>query len=106
MVDLDGQYEYSNIETIEFTPAPLKVRPVPTDGEIFLDFSESWVQENQGMSVRIIDLAGRVIYESALQTGQISLPFSIDLSFQPSGIYFLQCIQEDEILLKRKLIKI
>ena len=106
MVDLDGQFEYSDIETVDFKPAPMKIRPNPTNGEIFFDFSDSWLQENDGVSIRIIDISGRLIYDTNLNSGQMILPTSIDLSAHPNGIYFLQCIQDDEILLKKKILKI
>ena len=106
MVDLDGQFEYSDIETIEFKPAPLKVRPIPTDGEVFLDFSTSWLQENNDMNIRVIDISGRLIVNTNLRDAQVTGPMSIDLSPHPNGIYFLQCIKGDEILLKKKLVKI
>ena len=58
------------------------------------------------MNIRIIDIAGRLIVDMNLREAQITGPMSIDLSPHPNGIYFLQCIKGDEILLKKKLVKI
>ncbi len=62
----------------------IKICPNPSNGIFYIQSSE------ENSSIQIINLIGEKIYSSQINSNKSE----IDLSFQPSGVYFLQLITD------------
>ena len=81
-------------------PSPrVRVFPNPSNGELFIDFSE-W--ESGTAQVRVLNVQGREMMQKLLATDGESQPFSVPL-FLPDGLYFLEIKAENG---ERQIIKI
>lgn len=84
-IDFDGTFEYSDVISIDFTALPNTiVFPNPASDKITIQTDYSGV-----VSIQVLDLNGRVMYNSNQQlNGQAEL----NLDFLPEGSYFLQIL--------------
>lgn len=76
----------------------VSVYPNPFTDQIHLSISESY---NKEVSVKIINLLGEEIFESSENPGTLK---NIDLSDQPSGIYFIR-VEDGRDIVSLKLMK-
>jgi len=72
------------------------IYPNPTSGEVRVESGALRVE-----SVEIFDVMGKNV---SRLTSHISHPISIDISYLPSGVYFLRIVTENEVVTK-KIIK-
>ncbi|MEZ4850118.1 MAG: T9SS type A sorting domain-containing protein [Bacteroidia bacterium] len=106
MVDIDGQFTYSEVRSVLFHPKPFSIRPIPTDGTLYLDFSENWMLRKTELTVDLIDATGRLVERFELGKNDIKPTLKFDLSDKPKGIYFLKTSDKSQMLMMTKLIKI
>jgi hypothetical protein len=78
------------------------VYPNPTTGVLNVDF-ETLTGGN--LEVRVLDLAGRVVTRTAVETLAGSNSFSVDLSGNPAGIYMLQLQQGERVETVKVILK-
>ena len=95
IVTIDGDVGIGNDVETDNYPS-VQVYPNPTSGELRVESGE-WRVEN----VEIFDVFGRNV---SRLISHIPHPFSIDISFLPSGIYFLRITTENGTVM-RKVIK-
>lgn len=72
-------------------PTPVDVYPNPTDGALWIHFSDAWANGG-AVHVDIVDQIGRSWIKKTISIGQYN--FQIDLDDLPVGIYFVQ-LQSD-----------
>jgi Secretion system C-terminal sorting domain len=85
MVDNDGSSKYSVVKTIQIgNNSKIKIYPNPTAGEITVTFDS---ENQEGLNIQIIDLSGKVIFETkkSVEKGETVIP--LDLPKMSSGIY-------------------
>lgn len=91
-------YEIYLITGIQENASPISaVFPNPTNGLLTIQLKEV----NQPVTIQLLDLTGRIIISSSLN----SIETSIDLSNYASGEYLLTITDEDAILNTLKIIK-
>lgn len=91
MIDLDQTFEYSEIRSIHSERvAGIKIFPNPFTETIQIEIPSEYFE--------ISNITGEVIYRSE------SPSKNVDLSFLPTGVYFVKYFQNNEIISK-KIIK-
>jgi hypothetical protein len=70
------------------TIAGISIAPNPSSGAFTLDLDQYYAEP---ILIEIRDLAGRSIHSLEFQEGQ---RFEIDLSTQPTGLYFFEVVSE------------
>ncbi|RMG59693.1 MAG: T9SS C-terminal target domain-containing protein, partial [Bacteroidetes bacterium] len=99
-VDIDGQFDYSQIVELhlgEGAAASLSLYPNPARESVTLDVSLPF--PDQPATLDVVDLQGRVVYQQPLARGQLS----IQVSSWAAGAYFVR-VQNGGRLLSQKLI--
>lgn len=94
--DFDGKFEYSAIISVKNCGeylSELIVYPNPTSGK----FS---IQASSEFSIEIYNVFGEKIFSAQINSGKTE----IDISEQPSGIYFLQIKSENGTVIKKIII--
>lgn len=82
-VDLDGQYEYSNVRSIQIeSEEVIRIFPNPTYGKIRITGIDRYPEA----SLKIMDLSGKVVRREVLSAQWT------DISNLSSGVYFLTII--------------
>lgn len=79
----------------------IEFAPNPSDGLFNLAFD---LPKKQDTRVMIFDQAGRKVFEELLVNFSGSCKNQIDISAQPSGVYFLIIAQQDKQF-SRKIVK-
>lgn len=79
--------ELPGTEAISTIPG-LSIAPNPSSGAFTLDLGQDYAEP---ILVKIRDLAGRSVRSLEFQEGQ---RFEIDLSTQPTGLYFFEAVSE------------
>ncbi|QQS31222.1 MAG: PDZ domain-containing protein [Sphingobacteriales bacterium] len=97
----------SDAKTITNQPEALGINnlslfPNPNQGQFTLSFDAA---SNQPTSVRISDLSGREIYREDITNIEGNYTKELDISSNSEGIYFLQIVQGDKILVKKLLLQ-
>ena len=77
----------------------LSIYPNPTNGDITITLSGN--VNNTINSIEIIDLRGKQVYQLNNVLHRNGKSWSIDLSEQPSGMYFVTIISQDEMVSKK-----
>jgi len=100
MIDNDGSFAYSRIESLSFTvdqSVSLYPNPVANSQQLKIEVAD-W---NTVKMVKVFDSRGKVIFESSnsLETG-------IKTDYLSSGLYIVQVIQKDGKADTRKFIKL
>lgn len=90
-----------NVPAVESVVAHLSnVYPNPANDKVFFDFNSS---SSAGIRTLVIrDMAGRMVRESELPNQQGTL--EMDVREMESGIYFYSLLQNNKVLLTRKLV--
>jgi Putative metal-binding motif/Secretion system C-terminal sorting domain len=97
MVDLDGSFAYSPIQSVIFdAQQPIEVYPNPTSGILQFRWNE-WKSENT-LQLRFTSAQGRVSV-LPMNTGQTS----IDLISFPSGLYVVELMDDAMLVFRSKL---
>jgi len=78
----------------------LDVYPNPSDGEVWADL---FLPERSDAEILVTDLNGNRIYHQSLHQ-VLSQGLTIDLSKEPSGVYFLHVMIKNQILTRKILI--
>lgn len=91
MVDVDGNYQYSNIIQLEFKGNEIRVFPNPTKG--IFEIQGKYATEG---TVYVSDYIGRLVLQQNLATSQ-----QIDLSNEPNGTYFIKILSNGPTKVKR-----
>lgn len=88
-IDYDGQFEYSNIETTNFSKQiNFKIYPNPTSGKLTINSEEN-------IPTSLINNIGKVIWENRI------LESEIDISHLPNGTYYLKVHSETAPTIKK-----
>ena len=95
-IDFDGTFTYSKIISVEsFLTYDVKIYPIPVDNGV-LNIST----KNHTALIKILDLFGKLSYESELKNNFIEIYLN-DFS---KGVYFINVISNDNILIKKIVI--
>jgi len=78
----------------------LRIYPNPSNGHFTIEMQQA---ATTGMKFRILDIAGRNVFEKQTLTGNQTQ--NIDASNLASGFYFLQVISKGKVLAVEKLVK-
>jgi hypothetical protein len=99
MIDLDGTYALSTIQSLHFEVEDINVYPNPVvaSENINLGISD-WAQIR---SVKIVNAVGKTVFESA-----DSLTSGIKTSYWGSGFYVIQVTRKDGQVSTRKFVKL
>lgn len=87
MVDLDGEFEYSEIRSVRFDDTDainISYYPNPTTSRIFINMSTPITDETQSLNANIFDLSGKLVMTKTISTNGIT---EIDLSQLPTASY-------------------
>ena len=99
-IDFDGTFEYSDVVSIDFATLPNTIIfPNPVSDKITIQTDYSGV-----VSIQVLDLNGRVMYNS---NQQLDSQAELDLDFLPEGSYFLQILDSSNqtILSNKSFVK-
>lgn len=97
-IDFDGQFEYSNIISIDFeNENSISFYPNPVSDNLIITTD---IQDD--VTVRLISVNGQVISENSQY---IDNQFSIDVSRLNNGIYYLQVINKNSVILNELFVK-
>jgi len=97
MIDLDGTFAYSRIESLNFANS-LKASfyPNPVADKLVINVADFGTVKN----VKIFDANGRTVYQS------LSVPSKeVDVQRLPTGLYVVQLINKNGTVVTRKIIK-
>jgi predicted outer membrane repeat protein len=95
-VDLDGKFTYSAIKSVKMeSEGAVKVFPNPTSDFIYIETNSVSKIKN----IQLVNAKGSVIYRSNLQENKI------DISSQPTGIYFLKIEELSGRITIKKVLK-
>jgi Secretion system C-terminal sorting domain len=102
--DLDGQFQYSkviSISSLRQKGLSVKAFPNPFNQDLSIEISTS---KKSDLTINIIDIVGRLVYQSKTKDteGVLSIPISTD--FLSSGSYFLN-ITDGEKTTQQKIVK-
>lgn len=86
----------------EMEAGDLKFFPNPTDGRFHLSFS---LPEKTPVTVRIVDVQGKVIYTEDVKGFSGTYNKDIDISSSGKGVYFMQVVQGDKAMTKKVVIE-
>jgi len=102
IIDTNGQYSYSNIESISMN-ARYSVNPVPADDRLNISLIEE-NNKSRNVQIRLTNLLGNALFQQEYQLapGYQNIPLSV-ASLQP-GVYFLEIIESGNITKKRIVI--
>ena len=82
-------------------PSSLNIYPNPAKDKVFVEVSNS---NNSRMSIELMSLDGRVLYEnSSAVSGKLT--FSINLNEYASGIYMIKAVSENKTLIQKLVIQ-
>ncbi|MBV4356837.1 T9SS type A sorting domain-containing protein [Pinibacter aurantiacus] len=97
MVDIDGKFTYSPVKTVNFDAAALslQITPNPTQGVCYVKGL------TQPAVIKLIDVNGRVLL---VQNG-VTSSSPISVTSLARAVYFVQVIQNGQVLSTLKLIK-
>lgn len=104
IVDEDGSKTYTNWLSSNFTSTNelnVEVYPNPSKGQFWISASGL---TNGAISLRIIDLNGKLVHDESFSTESVAFQKQIDLTQYETGMYILQFVQGDSVVTK-KLIK-
>ena len=94
LVDIDGNYKYSDIKLLELSnrSSIVKIFPIPFSNILTIELPVGW---NGSTSINIIDMNGGIVYkrEENISSAQTNLVLS-DLSSLPSGSYVLTLVND------------
>ncbi|MBR4838983.1 MAG: thiol protease/hemagglutinin PrtT [Paludibacteraceae bacterium] len=93
-----AQIEEENIINVDDANNALSIYPNPSTGIFTVDFGED---NTDNKTLRIFDLAGKVIYEVDI----LGKEASIDLSDQEKGVYFIQTISNGKANVQKIILK-
>ena len=79
----------------------IKLYPNPTSNSLWISIDKNEVQIATDLSIKLIDISGKVILSKKLTQHK----FSLDLSSYSDGIYFLEIFQDNERLSYKKIIR-
>lgn len=101
MIDLDGQFEFSSIQSARLSndDLGLTIYPNPTDGIVNLLFDNPIMEKTK---IELISPNGQQILE--IQPAFDTASFQIDLNQFPPNIYFIKISTAQKVVLK-KLVK-
>jgi len=95
--------EKANIsELAEYEPIDVKVIPNPTNGTFSITFNTI---SKGTYALRITDMIGQVIYTSNLDVGVGFNNFEINLTNIANGVYYIQLIDNGQLITTTKFIK-
>ena len=84
-VDFEGQFEYSDLEVVNFTSSVIfEVYPNPASQKLFIKSNQDY------QSIEIIDLLGRLVYQHVENISEV------DLSSINRGIYYLRLLDSNQ----------
>ncbi|MBP5457875.1 MAG: T9SS type A sorting domain-containing protein, partial [Paludibacteraceae bacterium] len=93
-----AQIDEENITNVDDANNALSVYPNPSTGVFTVDFGGD---NADNKTLRIFDLAGKIIYEVDI----LGKEASIDLSDQEKGIYFMQSISNGKTNVQKIILK-
>jgi hypothetical protein len=97
--DVDGAVHYSNIKAVsKDAVGGVQVIPNPNNGTFVITFDNTADVKSR---VSIVNALGQVVYACAESTSNYK---SVDISYLPSGIYYLQ-VSTDEGTIVKKIVK-
>ncbi len=85
------------IENVNTENDELNIFPNPTHSSFTINFSNDW----NNAAIKVFNLTGQIIFEKQNQNGK---QFSIDLSHQSAGIYFVE-VQTSTNIYRSKVVK-
>jgi len=80
----------------------IKLYPNPTKGAIYLVIEN---QEVENLTVKVLDVAGKVIYIKEFEHIKANSRNEIDLTNQPEGIYFIKVFSKDLVKFEKIIIQ-
>lgn len=94
--DYDGQSTFSDVIAIKVRAKDfsiLSVRPNPSFGQVFLDFSCDVKGEGR---IRVTDLSGRIVWNTKVELLPSVTTYRLDLSSLTKGIYSISVISSSD----------
>ena len=101
-IDFDGQFTYSNILAVEYEEAnpKLAVYPNPSRGNLNIEISNT---EGQDVDVQIVDLQGRLIWQT--NTNSSGQAWNKNIQIESNGVYFITMKTGDEISQEKLIVQ-
>jgi len=97
-MDFDGNFEYSNVISVRYEQEQkMAIYPNPVSDKLIIDTAL-----NKEVKIRIVATNGQIIYESVKN---IDNQLNIDISALNNGMYYLQLMNEESIILNEIFIK-
>lgn len=97
-MDFDGNFEYSNVISVRYEQEQkMAIYPNPVSDQLIIDTAL-----NKEVKIRIVATNGQIIYESVKN---IDNQLNIDISALNNGMYYLQLMNEESIILNEIFIK-
>ncbi|MEZ4888166.1 MAG: PDZ domain-containing protein [Chitinophagales bacterium] len=84
------------------TVEALQFYPNPSDGRFDLSFN---LAEKGKTAVKVVDMAGKVVFQDQLGDFSGSYEKQIDISANPKGVYFLQVEQGEKVMMKKIVVQ-
>ncbi len=97
-MDFDGNFEYSNVISVRYEQEQkMAIYPNPVSDKLIIDTAL-----NKEVKIRIVATNGQIIYE---RVKNIDNQLNIDISALNNGMYYLQLMNEESIILNEIFIK-
>ena len=100
IVDLDGTFTYSNMVKINFEDGPINVFPNPFTNNLQIE----GLSTDTEARIEIYDESGKIFYKYKSLSGGISSLDNIN-TLNP-GLYMIKIIQEDKLVMVKKVVKL
>ncbi|MCH2044008.1 MAG: T9SS type A sorting domain-containing protein [Saprospiraceae bacterium] len=91
--------DLSNVQQMEEGTLTLEVHPNPSKGQFNLSLNEASAVER----IQVIDLAGRIVYQTEIDKNLLNSVYFVDCSHLTNGVYFIQ-LKTSKGLYSEKLI--
>lgn len=89
-LQVDAKFGSVGEQTIELKSKSLEVFPNPTSGQVSIDLPNITEGDTE---VTVIAVSGKIVYTEHVNISKEASRFLLDLSAQPSGLYFIRVTQ-------------
>ncbi len=101
IVDLDNSFEYSSVIYLPLNSVNDLIAIVPNPSEGIFQLSKTSFDND--LNIKVFNSVGQLVNEKTWNKNENN--FSLDLTFQPNGIYWVQVFSQSNLVVMERLVK-
>jgi hypothetical protein len=100
IIDQEGNYTYSNIQTVNYKWAEdiFSISPNPVDDLLRVDLKSIF---SGSMQIDVLSVRGRLLWSGMMEVEKGNNAYQLAMGAFPSGMYLLRMRMNDQVLTKR-----